>query len=508
MKRSKGPLERASKKPKTLNLFEAVSNNSVTETERCLNEGADVNAVKDDSLFTPLIVASVYGYVDVVRVLLNKGALVNKEATDGYTALQAACFKGHVEVVRVLLASGADVNQSRDGHTALTFACVHGHAEVVRLLLGVVGIKVNVRNQGRLTPLFCACQNGHVEVVRLLLSAEGIEVNIVTPKGTPLYRACENGHVEVVRVLLTADLDVNHARDNGQTPLYIASRNGNEEIVRALLTKGADVNKAKNDGETPLMIACWSGHLDVVRALLESGVDVNYQDNGDTALYMACLMNRAEVVRALLEYGANVNSQNHGETPLILVCNHSYPIKFEDNSPYQKSLKVVRALLEFGADVNYRQNNGVTALLLACARDNDEIVQELLNRNASFDYTFYTMYERILKDKLTQAQARRLGEEEATKPGRGFVRLRGTAQFEEFEEEITKVVPKEGEVCAICLNPIDTKPWVIRRCGHAFHTACLRQWGRVSNECPLCKMEGVELGLGPNVFTLFKKLRF
>ena len=51
--------------------------------------------------------ASHEGHIDIVKLLLDKGADVNAKSKDGDTALKAASVKGHTEIVELLKAHGA-----------------------------------------------------------------------------------------------------------------------------------------------------------------------------------------------------------------------------------------------------------------------------------------------------------------------------------------------------------------------------------------------------------------
>ncbi|KAJ1382996.1 ankyrin repeat-containing domain protein, partial [Ochromonadaceae sp. CCMP2298] len=54
----------------------------------------------------------------------------------GATAVHLACVKGHLDVLRLLLEKGADTDaKDVDGMTALHWASQQGHPEVLRLLL-------------------------------------------------------------------------------------------------------------------------------------------------------------------------------------------------------------------------------------------------------------------------------------------------------------------------------------------------------------------------------------
>jgi ankyrin repeat protein len=79
-----------------------------------LKYGADVNEHSGRSGTTALIEASQAGRLDIVKLLLQKGA--NIHAVDGYrfSALMLAAAHGHVHIVRVLIGRGAHINYRRE----------------------------------------------------------------------------------------------------------------------------------------------------------------------------------------------------------------------------------------------------------------------------------------------------------------------------------------------------------------------------------------------------------
>ena len=84
----------------------------------------------------PLFIASERGHLDIVRLLIKKGAKLDKADYDGWTPLIGASLMGHLEVVRLLVDAGADLNKvNDDGKTALDIAKAMGHLEIVRLLV-------------------------------------------------------------------------------------------------------------------------------------------------------------------------------------------------------------------------------------------------------------------------------------------------------------------------------------------------------------------------------------
>ena len=91
-------------------ILAAAWNGDLEELQRLFEDGADdAIEAKDESERTPVVLASCNGHVDVVRLLLAKGANVNQVDKHSKTALDYATRYSHIEVVLALLAKGADV---------------------------------------------------------------------------------------------------------------------------------------------------------------------------------------------------------------------------------------------------------------------------------------------------------------------------------------------------------------------------------------------------------------
>lgn len=69
-------------------------------------DGDDINA-------TPLILATLKGSLPICRMLIEKGANVNHQNSNGHTAVKYAGSKNHKELLHYLLDCGGDPN-SRD----------------------------------------------------------------------------------------------------------------------------------------------------------------------------------------------------------------------------------------------------------------------------------------------------------------------------------------------------------------------------------------------------------
>ncbi len=110
-----------------------------------------------------------------VSGLLDKGADVNAKFRYGTTALFKAAERGHLDVVKILLARGADttVKDTFYGATAMTWALDHDHVEVVRALLEKDAAGVN-------DVLLTGVREGKVALVGIALTRGGAKPQSLT----------------------------------------------------------------------------------------------------------------------------------------------------------------------------------------------------------------------------------------------------------------------------------------------------------------------------------------
>ncbi|MHA1730657.1 MAG: ankyrin repeat domain-containing protein [Promethearchaeota archaeon] len=156
-------------------LIESAAAGDLDGVKEALASGVSPDAV--DSRDTSALRWAVQrGHSEVVKVLLDAGADVDKQSYTGWTALMDACFfSGDIEMVRMLLSAGADPNLGTEVNgTALMFASLGGFVEVVRVLLEAGADPAAEISDGKdegMTALSYARGNLHAEVVKLLQRA-------------------------------------------------------------------------------------------------------------------------------------------------------------------------------------------------------------------------------------------------------------------------------------------------------------------------------------------------
>lgn len=104
-------------------LFKACCSNQIEVVHFLLKAGADVTISTTLHQTSPLHIASMKGYLEIVNLLLASEAQINQKDAIGTTPLFRAVQFGQLEVVRFLLKKGADVHvRDNLGQTAIGFA--------------------------------------------------------------------------------------------------------------------------------------------------------------------------------------------------------------------------------------------------------------------------------------------------------------------------------------------------------------------------------------------------
>lgn len=307
----------------------------VERLARTLDERPDVpvDAYRDSSGRTLLIVAAMAGDEAVVAYLLERGCDPNETDTRGWTALHCASAYCKSQVCMLLLEQeNIDVERVHNGGaTALTVAAHAGLATVVERLIAR-GADVQWKNVMGLSPLIMAIDGGNPAIAKMLISAgcavddsdnvvgltalhlatfladdDTIElilkkldleperkrqcINLRTKFGlTCLHRAVANGHLSTVRILLAHGADPN-VREGRKRAVSIMKSMGKAAMAQGdagsqqppgfqSILVSHFVNRSPHDsldtmgeGATPLHYSARAGDSQMVKLLLASGAD-------------------------------------------------------------------------------------------------------------------------------------------------------------------------------------------------------------------------------------------
>ncbi|XP_006825079.1 LOW QUALITY PROTEIN: ankyrin repeat and SAM domain-containing protein 6-like [Saccoglossus kowalevskii] len=134
------------------NILDAAKTGNIKRIRVILHDDVKAADTIGEDGGTPLMFAAMRGQLEIVELLVNYGADVNRQDTaSGWTALMQATYYGKKEVAKYLITQGADVNiQAKDGCTAFDLAVLidDTDTELVRQLASV-GMKVNKPQRGK-----------------------------------------------------------------------------------------------------------------------------------------------------------------------------------------------------------------------------------------------------------------------------------------------------------------------------------------------------------------------
>ena len=125
-------LEKRGAKPTEMELTMAASSCQPDMVRTMLSAGLAVNGAADRT--PPLVAAAGENCLEVVRLLLDRGASINATDHDGWTALIKASEAGYFDVAELLVKRGADIELAdSSGRRAWTYAALAGHTDIAEL---------------------------------------------------------------------------------------------------------------------------------------------------------------------------------------------------------------------------------------------------------------------------------------------------------------------------------------------------------------------------------------
>ena len=304
-------------------LMLACQSDNVDARNFLLNKGADVN-LQGHQGYTALHYAVARKNFDAVSCLVDNGADVNL-FTSIYkdTPLMLACQSHNMDVIKCLLSiKGANVNlQDHDGYTALHYAVKRKNLDAVSCLVHN-GADINLFTSSKQTPLMMACQSHDMDAINFLVN-KGADVNLQDRDG---QSALHFASADICYCLIQNLADVNMCDNHNCTPLMLASRNRDVEKVAMLIENGAKVDLQDVDGNTALHHAVLNS-TKICHALLTAKASNLCNSQGWTPLLLAsknCIKSEVEKLlkqpEVTKEQKANALELLGASNCLICIC--------------------------------------------------------------------------------------------------------------------------------------------------------------------------------------------
>ncbi|RZC37812.1 Ankyrin repeat domain containing protein, partial [Asbolus verrucosus] len=416
----------------------AVNSNSYSIVNILLDSGIATDTVTNTHYKrSALHLAAENGYVDIMELLLRKGASINIMDRYRNTPLHICAARGDFRSAELLVTCKADVNSSDNfGQSPLHLAASNGHTSIVVLLLDH-GADVNHSDKllGK-TPLDCA-KNKKMEKLLVNRGAE-TTYNATAPRKSltseydsykkfPLHWAAGTGQTEDIERLLKEGWCVNDPDEYGRIPLHRALKKGHSDVAQILVNKGAIIDIPDKEQITPLCWAINNEDLKIIDLLINNNARIDVVDSfGYSPLHWAVMQKNPEIVSLLLSKTPNLDVIDKiGMTPLDWAVELGHPKivrllnedvddelleaaekKFEflasyrsishhvDNDPrfspfhdavHSGKVDLVKKFLSKGDDVDETDQFGCTALHRSVIKQDKQIVKLLLKNSASIN---------------------------------------------------------------------------------------------------------------------------
>lgn len=412
----------------------------------CCNAYTSLKSIRSDGQPPSDGIPDEQGYVtnriDIIRSLLEHGALLHTQDANGKTvlshithqevadAISASSTKSdfqkalevqdkngcnalmcaleahsHLSVANHFIDNGANIHAvDGAGRSALIYAVWKNHADLVLRLVEHKDLVCAKDRQKRNIWHHVALDQNQLWTTTMLdtllsIREEDVSVDDVDDKHrTSLHASAIYGTVAAAKVILGRSTSAVNARGPlGKTPLHFAAAYGHTELVKILTQHHAEVDSQCNGKLTPLHLACGCGTdaKDIVDHLLSQDAAVESEtEERMTPLHIAAAHGQLEVVKSLLAapHKANINAESEGGwIPLHLAswgrhAHHLNPSTDTADNPRTNPsrvnyVEVVRVLLEAGANVNQKSRAAKTALHLAAESGHEDIVRVLLQQS-------------------------------------------------------------------------------------------------------------------------------
>jgi ankyrin repeat protein len=240
------------------------------------------------------------GDADAVRAALVAGANPDGETPFiGPSAMQLPVYiaaqAGRADILALLVEFGADVDRrDKRGARPLDSAAEHGDLGIVRLLVEA-GATPDPREDDPEVrrPLVIAADRGSVDIALYLLE-NGANPDPGTDRwGAPLLHAAKHDDIRLAERLIGMGASIApRDRLSRETPLHRAAAWSTPDMVRLLIRAGAPLDARDWDGETPLFQAAGIGRHEIVAILIEAGAAIDIPDEDGRSALVAALRNR------------------------------------------------------------------------------------------------------------------------------------------------------------------------------------------------------------------------
>jgi ankyrin repeat protein len=158
-------------------------------------------------------------------------------------------MRDHVPTIKVLLAKGADIEKpGPEGYRPLGIAISEDKFEVAKTLMEAGADVKTPAGPENLTPLMVAAAQ-------------------TSPAEGAVFLPSSTRPLDIAKGLLERGADVNAKSSTGTTALMIAATHNNPPMIGLLIESGADIDAKNDQGKTAQDVAGFNGNMEAAQAI-------------------------------------------------------------------------------------------------------------------------------------------------------------------------------------------------------------------------------------------------
>jgi ankyrin repeat protein len=238
------------------------SYNPAERIKQLLAYGASID-IKTTNGNTPLHICcrnGWKGHKEIIKILINAGADINARTEYGFTPLYLAARNGHLDIVKLLISKGAIHMPCEDNDYPIDMAAEQGHLETVKLLVSDGEVVTD-------NTFYKAIDKDQITVLKYLGTIRRAPADSIS-------YAVWNNKTKTISTLARIGGDVNYEQD-GRTLIERAIF-GTDEALLELCKAGADLNRtAVPNAMPPIFLVLMVGNLPAIKMLCKYGANVN-----------------------------------------------------------------------------------------------------------------------------------------------------------------------------------------------------------------------------------------
>lgn len=243
----------------------------------------------------------------------------------------------------------------------------------------MISSNANLSSSSVSNELLFLIKTNNIEAIKEFINGHVVKIDEVDSDENPLIFAIRSGISDsIIKLLITHTKEINFETSNGETPLTVALEFKRIEVAETLISNGFNINYLNKNEENALIYLIKNNKISKISLsfLLNNNIDINVKDiQTKNALMYSVESQKPNLVKDILDYYIMDN-----KFIINLLMMKQQNIKVSNDYLSELINKELKRI-----NINEQDDDGNSALLIACGQPNEQIVRLLLKFGADVD---------------------------------------------------------------------------------------------------------------------------